>query len=61
MWPGLQPEPTTFNSTYVNILEQIVNELGKKEIYSLLDMHQVREYFFMWLISEGSSFPEVLR
>lgn len=41
MWPGVQPERNTFNSTYLDKIEEIVDALGEKGIYSLLDMHQV--------------------
>lgn len=41
MWPGVQPGRNTFNSTYIDKIEEIVDALGEKGIYSLLDMHQV--------------------
>ena len=40
MWTGFEPEEGQFNETYINILKTIVNNYGKKGIFTILDMHQ---------------------
>jgi hypothetical protein len=42
MWSGAQPTPGAFNETYVDIMAQIVDLLGLFDIFTLLDVHQVR-------------------
>ena len=42
MWSGAQPAPGAFNATYVDIMTQIVDLLGKHGIFTLFDVHQVR-------------------
>jgi endoglycosylceramidase len=39
-WPGVEPRKGTYNSTYLDVVEDYVNELGKAGIYSILDCHQ---------------------
>ncbi|XP_003382563.1 PREDICTED: endoglycoceramidase-like [Amphimedon queenslandica] len=39
-WPGVEPVKDQYNSTYLDVIEDFVNKLGKKGIYSILDCHQ---------------------
>lgn len=63
MWPGVEPEDGVFNTTYINILQTIVQKLADRGIYVLLDMHQdVMSSLYgsydgipLWLVS---SFPD---
>jgi endoglycosylceramidase len=40
MWPGAEPTQGTYNSSYLQVLADIVAESAEYGIYSLLDMHQ---------------------
>jgi endoglycosylceramidase len=40
MWPGVSPSKGVFNQTYLNTMNQIVSDLGKYGIYSIVDCHQ---------------------
>ena len=40
MWNAFEPSENNFNMIYFNHIEKIVNNLGKKGIYTILDMHQ---------------------
>jgi endoglycosylceramidase len=41
MWPGAMPEaPGKFNASYFDQVERIVNLLWKREIYTIIDLHQ---------------------
>ena len=40
MWSGVMPEENVYNETYVNLTKGIVENLAKRGIYTLLDMHQ---------------------
>ena len=40
MWPGMEPERAKYNTTYLDIIETIVNTSADHGIYSLLDFHQ---------------------
>ena len=40
MWPGMEPERSQYNLTYLDIIETIVNNSAAHGIYSLLDFHQ---------------------
>jgi endoglycosylceramidase len=40
MWPGVEPAENEYNSTYISLLEQLVNNGEKYGIYTLLDFHQ---------------------
>ena len=63
MWAGTEPEERSYNSTYIGIIKGIVQRLGQRGIYTLLDMHQdcatsrFESYdgFPRWLIDK---FPE---
>jgi len=39
-WPGYEPIQGQYNETYLDILEEIVNQSGQHNIYTLLDFHQ---------------------
>ena len=39
-WPGLNPNQGFINNTYLDLINQVVNMLGKYGIYTLLDNHQ---------------------
>ena len=38
--PALNPQEGVVNSTYLEILEEIVNQLEKYGMYVIMDMHQ---------------------
>jgi len=40
MWTGAMPSEGEFNQTYVDRVEAIVERLGERGIYTLLDMHE---------------------
>jgi endoglycosylceramidase len=40
MWAGVEPEQQKYNTTYLHIVQQIVDLLGSYNINVLLDMHQ---------------------
>ena len=40
MWDGFEHNQNEFNMTYFNEMQTIVNNLGKYNIYTILDMHQ---------------------
>ena len=40
MWNAFQPSPNQFNMSYFYQIQKIVNNLGKNNIYTILDMHQ---------------------
>ena len=40
MWNGFQRNQEIFNYSYFNVMNTIVNQLGKNGIYTILDMHQ---------------------
>ncbi len=67
MWPGLHHEPDKTNTTYLNLIEGIVNRLAARGIYTLLDLHQdvasryfcgegIPEYFFKGMV-QTQKFP----
>ncbi|XP_062516770.1 endoglycoceramidase-like [Corticium candelabrum] len=39
-WRGVEPEKDSYNSSYLDVIEGIVNKLGESGIYSVLDCHQ---------------------
>ncbi|XP_065910588.1 endoglycoceramidase-like isoform X2 [Dysidea avara] len=39
-WPGVEPTRGEYNMTYLQVIEDIVNNLGKLGIYTILDCHQ---------------------
>uniref|UniRef100_A0A6C0JCS3 Glycoside hydrolase family 5 domain-containing protein n=1 Tax=viral metagenome TaxID=1070528 RepID=A0A6C0JCS3_9ZZZZ len=40
MWPGLEPYINQINTTYLDVLEKIVNMCKENDIYVILDFHQ---------------------
>jgi len=40
MWSGVATGPYVVNSTYLSIMDKIIDNLGKRGIYVILDMHQ---------------------
>ena len=42
MWNAFEPSNNNFNITYFNQFQKIVNNLGKNNIYTILDMHQMK-------------------
>lgn len=69
MWPGLEPTRGTYNETYLQVMEKIVNASAEYGIYVLLDMHQdvmsrkfCVEGFPNWAANPGNAknFPEPL-
>lgn len=40
MWPGVEPAKGKYNTSYVDVIETIVDNLAAKEIYTILDFHQ---------------------
>lgn len=39
-WRGVQPQPEVINSTYINAMNQWVQEMGNRNMYVLIDAHQ---------------------
>lgn len=39
-WPGYEPEKGQYNETYLEIIESIIQNSGKHNIYTLIDFHQ---------------------
>jgi len=40
MWPGVETAPGVYNSTYLEEITKLINDLGDAGIYTLVDMHQ---------------------
>jgi hypothetical protein len=40
MWSGVEPAEGQFNTTYINIINNIVDQLAQRGIYTLLDVHR---------------------
>ena len=40
MWEAVERVPDTFNDTYLDEVESLINRLGEKGIYTLVDAHQ---------------------
>lgn len=40
MWPGVEPIRGSYNSTYLDQIETIVDQLASEGIYTILDFHQ---------------------
>jgi endoglycosylceramidase len=40
MWTGLRPDIKTVNTTYLNIILKIIDDLSQRGIYVIIDMHQ---------------------
>ena len=39
-WPGVEPSKGNYNTTYLDALYKIVDQLGTSGIYTILDCHQ---------------------
>ncbi len=39
-WPGVEPTKGKYNTTYLDTLYKIVDQLGRSGIYTILDCHQ---------------------
>jgi endoglycosylceramidase len=40
MWEAVERAPASYNMTYLDEVESLINRLGEKGIYTLVDMHQ---------------------
>ena len=40
MWEAVERAPGSYNATYMDSLEALINKLGDAGIYTLIDMHQ---------------------
>lgn len=40
MWEAVETSPGVFNSTYLDEIVELINELGKHGIYTMVDNHQ---------------------
>jgi endoglycosylceramidase len=40
MWESVERAPDTYNMTYLDDVEVLINKLGNRGIYTLVDMHQ---------------------
>lgn len=70
-WPGYEPERGSYNESYIEILESIVNKSSQHNIFTLLDFHQdiLNEKFCgegipVWAVKEPDyawSFPRPLQ
>ena len=40
MWEAVEVAPGQYNDTYLDQVEQLINKLGQKGIYTLVDAHQ---------------------
>lgn len=40
MWAGVEPQKDTYNETYLDIMERLINMAGQHGIYTLIDFHQ---------------------
>jgi endoglycosylceramidase len=40
MWEAVERTPDQYNMTYLDEVEGLINRLGKKGIYTLVDAHQ---------------------
>jgi endoglycosylceramidase len=51
IWEAVETQPGIYNSTYLDIYEKIINKLGERGIYTILDSHQ--DMFSRVLCGEG--------
>jgi endoglycosylceramidase len=40
MWESVETAPGVYNDTYLHEVEELINKLGEKGIYTLVDSHQ---------------------
>eukprot|EP00744_Colponema_vietnamica_P012164 GILI01017074.1.p1 GENE.GILI01017074.1~~GILI01017074.1.p1 ORF type:complete len:422 (-),score=92.93 GILI01017074.1:41-1306(-) len=64
MWPAIEPAPSQYNYTYLEVLSGIVASAARHGIYTLLDMHQdvLSEVFCgegipAWAVRTTGAFP----
>eukprot|EP01094_Clydonella_sp_ATCC50884_P025311 TRINITY_DN6604_c0_g2_i1.p1 TRINITY_DN6604_c0_g2~~TRINITY_DN6604_c0_g2_i1.p1 ORF type:complete len:554 (+),score=159.76 TRINITY_DN6604_c0_g2_i1:65-1663(+) len=50
-WPGVEPEQGQYNDTYLDAIGEIVETLGRRGIYTILDCHQ--DIFSRYYCGEG--------
>ena len=43
MWPGVEPSPGVYNSTYLDLMRGLVDTLYVAGIHTIVDFHQVNE------------------
>ena len=39
MWEGVETAPGIYNLTYLQVINELINKLGQKGIYTLVDAH----------------------
>ena len=54
MWEAVETSPGVYNTTYLDAVKVLINKLGEKGIYTLVDSHQ--DAFSRKFCGEG--FPE---
>jgi len=40
MWPGVEPSPGVYNTTYLQVMRELVDDLYQAGIYTIVDFHQ---------------------
>jgi len=40
MWPGVEPTPGSYNQTYLKVMRELVEDLYRRGIYTIIDFHQ---------------------
>ena len=40
MWEAVETSPGVYNYTYLDEVENLINKMGEKGIYTLIDVHQ---------------------
>ena len=40
MWPGIEPTRGSFNQSYIDEIKKLIDEAGKRDIFTMADMHQ---------------------
>jgi len=51
MWEAVERSPDTYNHTYLQEVEKLINKMGEKGIYTLVDAHQ--DVFARHICGEG--------
>lgn len=51
LWAGIEPQPDQFNMTYLNQARELVDRLGARGIYTLIELHQ--DAFSPYYCGEG--------
>ena len=42
MWPGVQPNATSTDTTYLDRVGRLIDALAKRGIFTIVDLHQVK-------------------